>query len=79
MRGGDLGLEVVALPEAIGVEVQGVNLSKPIKAQTVVALKPVWAKNSIPLVRNQQLDDEAQYAFARIFGEIEPRSKPPAE
>ena len=79
MRGGDLGLEVVALPEAIGVEVQGVNLSKPIKAQTVVALKPVWAKNSIPLVRNQQLDDEAQYAFARIFGEIAPRSKPPVE
>lgn len=72
-------MELVELSEAIGIEVRGVNLSKPIKVPTAVALEGPWARNSILLIQNQKLDDEAQYAFARIFGEIEPRSKPPAE
>ncbi|NKB22439.1 MAG: hypothetical protein GKS01_18285 [Alphaproteobacteria bacterium] len=75
----ELGLEFVPLSDAIGVEVRGVDLSQPITAETAAALKAAWAENSIMLIRGQELDDEAQYAFARVFGEIAPRSKPPVE
>ena len=79
MPDGELDLELVPLSEAIGVEVRGVDLSQPIDAENADALRKVWTENSILLIRGQELDDEAQYAFARVFGEIAPRSKPPVE
>jgi taurine dioxygenase len=67
------------LSEAIGVEVKGIDLNDPVDELLARTLKAVWADKSILLIRGQELDDEAQYAFVRIFGEIAPRSKPPVE
>ena len=68
-----------SLSEAIGVEVRGVDLNEPMDEILARTLKAVWAEESILLIRGQELDDDAQYAFARIFGEIAARSKPPVE
>ncbi len=73
------GLVLHPLSDAIGVEVRGVDLNDPIDEALAGTLKAAWAEQSILLIRGQELDDEAQYAFARIFGEIAPRSKPPVE
>lgn len=72
-------LDLQPLSEAIGIKVQGVDLNEPMDAALADTLKAAWAERSILLIGGQELDDEAQYAFARIFGEIAPRSKPPVE
>ncbi|MGB0576593.1 MAG: TauD/TfdA dioxygenase family protein [Alphaproteobacteria bacterium] len=67
------------LSDAIGIEVRDIDLNEPMDEILTRTLKALWAQKSILLIRGQTLDDAAQYAFARIFGEIAPRSKPPVE
>jgi taurine dioxygenase len=79
MEGDHHRLVLSKLSEAIGIEVKGIDLNEPLDEILARTLKAVWAHKSILLIRGQELDDETQYAFARIFGEIAPRSKPPVE
>jgi taurine dioxygenase len=79
MEGDHHRLVLHRLSESIGIEVRGIDLNEPMDELLARILKSVWADKSILLIRGQELDDEAQYAFARIFGEIAPRSKPPVE
>ena len=72
-------LDLQPLSEAIGVEVRGVDLNEPLDEALAATIRAAWAERSILLIRGQELDDEAQYAFARIFGDIAQRSKPPVE
>ncbi len=73
------GMTFRPLSPAIGVEAVGVDLSKPLDAELASDLKRVWAEHSILLVRGQDLSDEDQFRFARHFGPIAPRPKPPVE
>ncbi len=72
-------LDIIPLSPAIGVEVKGIDLSQPIDEGTGQALRQAWAKNSILLVRGQDLDYDAQFAYARIYGDVAARVKPPVE
>ncbi|MBK18703.1 MAG: hypothetical protein CMM52_07685 [Rhodospirillaceae bacterium] len=72
-------LDIVPLSDAIGVEVRGLDLSKPIDDATGQALRTAWAENSILLVRGQELDYDAQFEYARVYGEVAARVKPPVE
>ena len=72
-------LEFVPLSPAIGMEARGIDLSKPVDAATRAALRQAWVENSILLVRGQDLTEDEQFAYARLFGEVAARVKPPVE
>jgi alpha-ketoglutarate-dependent 2,4-dichlorophenoxyacetate dioxygenase len=56
-------------------EVSGVDVGKPIGAETLAALNVAIDRYAVLIFRDQNLDDERQMAFARNFGELElPRS-----
>jgi taurine dioxygenase len=76
------GLEVpefVSLSPHIGVEARGIDISQPVDAATQAALRQAWAENSILLVRTGGLTEDEQFAYARLFGEVAARVKPPVE
>lgn len=70
---------LVPLSPAIGVEARGIDLRKPVDAASRAALRQAWVENSILLVRGQDLTEDEQFAYARLFGEVADRVKPPVE
>ncbi len=72
-------LEIVPLSPAIGAEARGIDLREPVDAETQAALRNAWAENSVLLVRGQDLSEEQQFAYARLFGTIADRVRPPVE
>jgi taurine dioxygenase len=69
----------VPLSDAIGVEARGLDLTQPLDAATAAAVRRAWAENSILLVRGQDISEDDQFRFARLFGPIADRVKPPVE
>jgi len=72
-------LDIVALAPTVGVELRGLDLRREIDAGLRRALVGALAEHSVLLVRGQQLDEDAQFHFARQFGAIADRVKPPVE
>ena len=60
------------LAPGFGAEIMGVDLSRPIDAETEQAIRDVWIDAGILLFRGADQDDEAQMRLSRIFGEMEP-------
>ena len=60
------------LSPAIGVEARGVDISRPLDAQTVAALRRAWQHdgNGLLIFRDQSLDKDQQRAFCSLFGTI---------
>ncbi len=59
-------------------EVGGVKASQPLAPATVQALAKAIDRYAVVVLRDQDLDDDRQLAFAGLFGEIEaPRSAKP--
>ena len=71
--------EFVPLSRAIGVEARGIDLRTPLDAETRTSLRRTWTENSILLIRGQDLTEDEQFAYARLFGEVADRVKPPVE
>ncbi|MFT5438350.1 MAG: taurine dioxygenase [Alphaproteobacteria bacterium] len=67
------------LSSVIGVEAEGVDLSKPLDPEIFAELRRAWAEHSILLIRGLDLTEEDQFRFARNFGPIAARPKPPVE
>jgi taurine dioxygenase len=72
-------IEARPLSPAIGIEVTGVDLRKPLDETTGQAIRRAWYENSVLLLRGQDLSVEDQLRFARLFGDIAARSRPPVE
>jgi taurine dioxygenase len=58
------------LSDAIGVEIQGVDLSRPLDASTFDAVKEAWLDHNILLFRDQEVSEESQLRFASYFGPL---------
>ena len=71
--------DLVPLSPAIGVEVRGIDLRADLDEATRAALRTAWAENCILLVRGQDLTEDEQFAYARIYGKIADRVAPPVE
>lgn len=69
-------MEIVPLSQTIGAEVRGVDLGRPLDAATRQALEAAWQKHIVLLFRDQDLDQDAQIAFASQFGEVGSRARP---
>ena len=65
-------ITVKPLAPALGAEVEGVDLRKPIPADTFRDLLDAWHKHLVLRFRGQALTDPELLAFSRLFGELDP-------
>ena len=65
-------MEVVPLSPALGAEIRGVDAALPLEEKTFQGLLDAWHRYGVILLRGQQLDEDAQVAFAQRFGELSP-------
>ena len=58
------------LAPEIGVEIAGLDLREPLDDATFAAIEKAWLDNCVLLARGQDLDEDAQVAFATRFGPL---------
>ena len=56
---------------SLAADVSGVDLSRPVDAQTFKQIEDAWHAHLVLRFRGQQLDDPRFLAFARLFGELD--------
>ena len=71
-------LEIKPLSPALGAEISGVDLRDELPAATVAAIVDAWHEHLVLLFRNQELSEDDQIRFARHFGALQKRTRPPA-
>ena len=64
-------LKVTKLAEALGAEIGGVDLSRPI-GDFFPELRAAWLEHLVIRIRGQKLTDPQVLAFSRNFGELDP-------
>jgi taurine dioxygenase len=64
-------IEVVPVSPAIGAEVRGVDLARPLDDSTFESIRRAWHAHLVLLFRGQRLDDGALVRFTSRFGELE--------
>ena len=72
-----IDIEVTPLSAACGAEIKGVDLTRPLSADTVQAIKDAWAKHLVLVFRGQTLTQDDQLRFATYFGDLGSRKKAP--
>ena len=70
-------LEIKPLSPALGAEIAGVDLRQDLAAETVAAIIDAWHEHLVLLFRNQELAEDDQIRFARHFGALQKRTRPP--
>ena len=68
-------MEIVPLDAALGVEIRGIDASKPVDAESFARMRKAWAGSGLLLLRGQKMDEPALVRFSQGFGELE---MPPA-
>src|SRR5258708_11737680 len=74
-----VGVEVKPLSAACGAEVKGIDLTRPLPAATIAAIKEAWNTHLVLVFRGQTLVQDDQLRFASYFGELGDRKKAPEE
>jgi taurine dioxygenase len=64
-------ISVARLSSAIGAEVTGVELTRPLEAEAVELLARALAEHCVLLIRNADITPEQHIAFSRQFGPLE--------
>jgi len=65
-------MEIVRLSGALGAEIRGVDASRPIDDASFAPILDAWHRYQVILLRDQDLDEEAQVRFAERFGPLSP-------
>ena len=65
-------LEIKKLAEALGAEISGVDLSRPIASQDFMPIREAWLEHLVIRFRGQKLTDPQLLAFSSHFGELDP-------
>ena len=63
-------IEIRPLSPAIGVEIRGIDLAKPLDDSSFASIRAAWEQNCIALFRDQQLEEMDQVNFASRFGPL---------
>lgn len=66
-----MAMEIVPATAALGAEVRGLDLSKPLSDAEIEALKEAWADHIVLLFRGQDLSDDDLIRFSRHFGALD--------
>lgn len=64
-------IEIIPSRSALGAEVRGVDLSKPLTADEFTAIQQAWYDHIVLLFRGQKLSDDDLIRFSRHFGELD--------
>src|SRR5437588_9389780 len=72
-----MDIAVTPLSPACGAEISGVDLTGPLSAETVAAIKDAWGKHLVLVFRGQSISEEQQLRFASYFGNLGSRKKAP--
>jgi taurine dioxygenase len=65
------GVRVVPSGAALAADIEGVDLSGPLDAATVEAIRRAWADHAVLRFRGQRLDDAHLMAFSEHFGTLD--------
>jgi len=71
-------ISVTKLHSNIAAEIRGVDLSRPLDADTLRQVKDAWYENIVLVFRDQDLSEDAQRRFASYFGPVAKRVPPKA-
>ena len=71
-----MSISVVPLSDALGAEVRGVDTSAPLDDETRAALIDAWHEHIVLVFRDQDLSEDGQIAFAKLFGQVGERARP---
>ncbi len=63
------GIAVRPIAGALGAEIEGVDLSRPLDAAAAAAIRRALLEHLVIFFRDQKLTPQQQLAFARAFGE----------
>ena len=67
-----MAIEIVPLSPALGAEIRGIDLVRPLDAATFAAIQEAWHQHLVIVLRGQRLDEAQQVRFAERFGELSP-------
>jgi len=65
-------IRVFRIGDALGAEIDGVDLSRPMAPETFGEIRRTWLEHLVIRFRGQQLTDPQLLAFSRLFGELDP-------
>jgi taurine dioxygenase len=71
-----MALTITALSRALGAEACGVDLRRPLNANTINALRGAFDQNVVLVIRDQTLSEDDQLRAAGYFGKVATRRKP---
>lgn len=63
-------IQVEPIAGALGAEVSGVDLRKPLEPETITEIRRAWLEHQVLFYRDQPLTVDEHKAFARRFGEL---------
>src|SRR5215204_2795363 len=70
-----LDIQVTPLSPACGAEISGVDLTRPLAAETVQAIRDAWNKHIVLVFRGQKISQDDQLRFASYFGNLGERKR----
>lgn len=74
-----MGIAIEPISDALGAELTGLDLTRPLDAATAEAVRKAWYDHQILLVRGQSLKNADHLRFCELFGAIQvERTKPDA-
>ena len=62
-------IEVRPIAGALGAEIEGVNIARPLEGEIVLEIRQAFLDHLVIFIRNQKLTPQEQLAFAQQFGE----------
>jgi len=65
-------IQIRKVGDALGAEIEGVDLAEPLAATTVAAIREAWLEHLVIRFRVQTLSDPQLIAFSGVFGELDP-------
>jgi alpha-ketoglutarate-dependent taurine dioxygenase len=68
-----MAIEIKPLSPAMGVEVTGLDLARPIAPEAARLVRDAWTAHHLLLLRDQEIDEDRQVAFARLIGPVSHR------
>jgi taurine dioxygenase len=64
-------IEVRPTAAALGADIEGIDLTRDLAAETVDAVKGAWGDHLVLRFRDQRLDDDQLMRFSAYFGELD--------
>jgi taurine dioxygenase len=65
-------INVVPTGKALGAEIRGADLSKPLDPEDVRTMLDAWSEHLVLLIRGQFITDLELISFSRCFGDLDP-------